>query len=657
MTLILLFLMSFGGRTAAPPPVTLAIVNARVWTGDPKHPWAEAVAASGEKIVAVGTSAEIRKLATKTTTVIDARGGLVAPGFIDSHTHFVSSGFSLSSVQLRDARTRAEFIKRIKEYALTVPAQTWIIGGDWDHSLWGGELPTKEWIDSVTPNNPVWINRTDGHMSLANSYALRWARITKDTKDPEGGRIIRDKSGEPTGILKDNALGLVDEVLPEPTPELADRALDAAMNYVASHGVTSVVDMDGWRDVAVAERAHKASRMKTRMFASVPLSTWAQLKDTVAARGRGDAWLRIGGLKGFVDGSAGSHTALMFRPFADSPKDSGLWVTPAESLYAWTSAADKAGLQVMVHAIGDRAIKTQLDIFERVAKEDGPRDRRFRIEHAQHPAQGDIPRFAKLGVIASMQPYHAIDDGRWMDSVIGPQRTRWTYAFRTFIDSKAIVAFGSDWFVAPAEPIYGIYAAVTRRTLDNKNPNGWVPQEKITVEEALKAYTVNAAYAEFAEQEQGSLEVGKLADIVIIDRDLTKIDPNTIRDAKVVATIVGGKIVYDRTQAPPVAPAAAAAFEVWQVQKPAVADPGNKKPEYPAGLLETKKSGYTTVRFVVDTTGKVDMSTVKYVTASDVMFGEAVRAVLPEWKFSPAMMGGKKVRQWVQLPEIRFKAP
>ena len=348
-------------------------------------------------------------------------------------------------------------------------------------------------------------------------------------------------------MLKDNAMGLVDRVVPAAPAALEDRALDTAMTYVASHGVTSVVNVGSWNDLAIFTRAQAAGRLRTRIYAAVPLSSWEQLRDTVAARGRGDAWLALGGLKGFVDGSLGSHTAAMQAPFADAPRDSGFFVTPAESLYAWTSGADKAGLHVMVHAIGDRAIATQLDIYERVAKENGPRDRRFRIEHAQHIAPADIPRFAQLGVIASMQPYHAIDDGRWAEKVIGAERAKGTYAFRSLLDAKATLAFGSDWFVAPPTPLEGIYAAVTRRTLDDRNAAGWVPEQKITVEEALRAYTAGSAYAEFAEGEKGVLQVGKLADFVLIDRDLTKVAPETIRQASVVMTIVGGKVVFERT--------------------------------------------------------------------------------------------------------------
>ncbi|HMC57194.1 MAG TPA: amidohydrolase [Gemmatimonadaceae bacterium] len=531
--------------TTIAPTMTLAIVNARVWTGDASRPWADAVAVTGSHISAVGSSAAIRKLASEATRVIDAQGRMVVPGFIDSHVHFMSGGYGLTSVQLRDARTREEFIARIKEHASRLPQGAWMLEGNWDHQNWGGELPRRDWIDSVTPNTPVFIQRLDGHMTLANSAALRAAGVTRDTRDVEGGTVVRDPSGEPTGILKDNATSLVDHAIPDAQPVQEDAAADAAMAFLARQGVTSVVNMGTWHDLEIFERAQRAGRMRTRIYAVVPLASWERLRDTVATRGRGDEWLHIGGLKGFMDGSLGSHTARMFEPFTDAPNDLGLWVTPPDSIYAWARGADAAGLHVIIHAIGDRANRTLLDTYERIERENGERDRRFRIEHAQHLAPPEIPRFAKLGVIPSMQPYHAIDDGRWAERFLGPERIKGTYAFRSLRDAGARLAFGSDWFVAPPTPLEGIYAAVTRRTLDEANPGGWVPEEKITVEDALRAYTSGAAYAEFSEQQKGVIARGMLADLVIIDRDLTRIPPETIRDAHVVMTIVGGRVVFD----------------------------------------------------------------------------------------------------------------
>jgi len=538
-------------RSASAPAAgapSLAVVNARIWTGDTRRPWADAIAVNGDRITLVGTSAAVKKIASPNTRVIDAKGMMVVPGFIDSHVHFISGGLGLSSVQLRDAKTPAEFIQRIKAYAATLPPGAWITEGNWDHEQWGGELPRRDWIDSVTPNNPVWINRLDGHMGLANSAALRAADVDANTRDVAGGTIVRGSDGAPTGILKDNAQSLIDRAVADPSPEVVDRAVDAAFAYLAGNGVTSVHNMGTFADLTAFERAHETGRMKTRIYAVVPLAQWQQLADTVRARGRGDAWLHIGGLKGFVDGSLGSHTAAMLQPFTDAPNDTGLFVNTPEHLYEWTSGADKAGLQVIVHAIGDRAIRTQLDIYQRVEKEDGPRDRRFRIEHLQHIAPADIPRVSALGVTASMQPYHAIDDGRWAEKVIGHERAKTTYAFRSLRDAHVRLAFGSDWFVAPATPIEGIYAAVTRRTLDDRNPGGWIPEQKITVEDALRAYTQGGAYAEYAEKEKGTLAPGMLADFVILDRDLTRIAPETIRDTKIVMTVVGGKPTFERPQ-------------------------------------------------------------------------------------------------------------
>jgi predicted amidohydrolase YtcJ len=528
--------------------ITLALVNARVWTGNPAHPEAEAVAIAGDRIAAVGTTAEVRARAGGAET-IDLQGAFVVPGFIDSHVHFLDGGARLASVQLRDASTREDFVARLEAFAAGVPAGTWITGGDWDHTLWGGELPRRDWIDGVTPDHPVWVNRLDGHMALANSAALRAAGVSGRVADVDGGDIVRDDRGEPTGLLKDNAMQLVASKVPAADQAMRDRALDAAMRHVAAQGVTSVHHMGTWEDLEVFTRAWQAGRLRTRIYAAVPLHTWARLRDAIGSKqfgpeGRGDAWLRIGALKGFVDGSLGSHTAAFHEPFTDAPGDRGLFVNTPGDLHAWIAGADAAGLHLIVHAIGDRANATLLDLFARVASDHGPRDRRFRIEHAQHLAPADIPRFAELGVIASMQPYHAIDDGRWAERVIGPLRSRTTYAFRSLLDARATLAFGSDWFVAPPTPLEGIYAAVTRRTLDDGHPEGWVPEQKITVEEALVAYTRAAAFASFEEEQKGSIAPGMLADLAVVDRDLRTMPPADIRRARVLRTIVGGRTVY-----------------------------------------------------------------------------------------------------------------
>ncbi len=540
----------YGQEPPPDEPASLVIRNGRVWTANPEQPWAEAVAIRGERLLMVGTTKRVEALIGPHTRVVDARDRLIVPGFIDTHVHFIDGGFRLSSVQLRDAGTREAFIARIEAYAKQAEPGSWITGGDWDHTPWGGILPEREWIDAVTPNHPVWITRLDGHMGLANSLALKAAGVTRDTPDMEGGAIVRDTDGEPTGILKDNAMALIYKAIPDPSDAQKDKALAAAMAYVSAQGITSIHNMGSWSDLAVFERARERGGLMTRIYAAVPLPSWTYMRDRVAKQGYGDSWLRIGGLKGFVDGSLGSHTAAFLEPFTDTPGDRGLLVNTEEKLHEWVSGADKAGLQVMVHAIGDRAIRLQLDIFERVASENGPHDRRFRIEHAQHIAPADIGRFGKLGVIPSMQPYHAIDDGRWAEHVIGRERAKTTYAFRALLDADAKLALGSDWFVAPPKPLMGIYAAVTRRTLDEKNPGGWVPEQKIGIDEALRGFTISAAYASFEEKDKGSLQKGKLADVAIIDRDLFQIEPATIRDARILMTIVGGRVVFERNARP-----------------------------------------------------------------------------------------------------------
>jgi predicted amidohydrolase YtcJ len=521
---------------------TLAVVNARIWTGNPNQPWAEAIAVNQEKIIYVGDNESCRKICQKSTQIIDNQQQMIVPGFIDSHVHFMDGGKGLTAVQLRNVTSKQEFIRRIAIFAKTLPKGAWITNGDWDQTLWGGELPEAQWIDSVTQQNPMFIYRGDGHMALANSLAMQLVPY----KEIEGGEIVRNAEGKPTGIFKDNAQDIFYASIPDASNEFKDKYLAAAMDFVASKGVTSVQNMGTWDELATFRRNEAQKKLKTRIYAVVPLSSWKKLAEEVKIKGKGNAWVSIGGLKGFVDGSLGSHTAVMHQPFLDDASKKGLFVTPLDTLYQWISAADKAHLQVMVHAIGDKAITTQLDIYQRVIKENGAYDRRFRIEHAQHIAPADIARFGTLPVIPSMQPYHCIDDGRWAEKYIGLERAKTTYAFKTLLEKGAKIAFGSDWFVAPPTPLEGIYAAVTRRTLDDKNPNGWISEQKISVEDALRAYTIHAAYASFEEKIKGSLEVGKLPDFTILEKDITKIAPETIRNVKVIKTVVGGKIVFEQ---------------------------------------------------------------------------------------------------------------
>ena len=525
----------------------LVIINARVRTMDRERPVAEAVAVHRNRIIAVGSEAEIKRLTGAGTRVVDANKRLVLPGFNDAHVHFLSGGFQLSSVDLRDAATPQEFAERIRRFNATSPRGRWITGGDWDHERWpNAPLPTKELIDSFTTDTPVFVNRLDGHMALANSAALKLAGVTRETKDPPGGLIVRDsRTGEPTGVLKDAAMSFVFRVIPESSFEEKLAAARAATNHAASLGVTSVQDVSAGTDVGIYQTLLESSELKTRIYAVAPLPQWERLAQVGVRRKFGNDMLRVGGLKGFADGSLGSTTAFFYEPYNDAPATRGLGSDEIDSMFERARGADRAGLQLMIHAIGDRANDQILTIYERLNKENPQADRRFRIEHAQHIRPQDIRRFAQARVIASMQPYHAIDDGRWAEKRIGRERARTTYAFRSLLDAGATLAFGSDWTVAPLDPIQGVYAAVTRRTLDGKNPDGWIPEQKITVEEAVRAYTVGSAFAEFMENEKGTIAPGKLADLVILSDDVFSVDPTLIKRARVVTTIMDGRIVYE----------------------------------------------------------------------------------------------------------------
>jgi predicted amidohydrolase YtcJ len=537
--------MVFNGRRM----VDLVLVNSSVWTGNPRRPWAEAVAVRGEKIFRVGTMAEIRRLAGEGTNVVNVQGGLVLPGFIDSHTHFLAGGFTLSSIRLREARSREDFTARIAARARGLAEGKWIVNGEWDHEQFRpSELPRKDWIDAVTPANPVCVNRFDGHMVLANSLALKLAGITRETPVPPGGEIVKiPATGEPTGILKDAAMDLVFAKIPEPSFEQKLRAAEASLGEAAANGVTSVHEMADASSFEVFEDLARRNRLTARISVYIPMTQVDLLARLKIKSPFGSAFLKIAGLKGFVDGSLGSGTAYFFEPYADHPEAFGLLheqMFPEGIMEKRILEADRSGLQVAIHAIGDRANSLLLDIFEKVIAANGPRDRRWRIEHAQHLRAGDLARFGRLALIASVQPYHLIDDGCWAEKKIGRERARTTYAFRSLLDAGATLTFGSDWTVAPLSPVAGIYAAVTRRTLDGKNPGGWVPEQKIPVEEAVKAYTANAAFTEFAEKEKGSIEEGKLADLVVLSKNIFKIPPEEIEAAEVRMTVCNGKIIH-----------------------------------------------------------------------------------------------------------------
>lgn len=527
-----------------------AFINGKIYTVNNKQPLAEAVLIEGNKIIFVGSNEEAEKLIEESAEVIDLKGKLMLPGFIDDHVHFTSGGFYLQGIDLRQAKSTAEFRDILKNYVQQHKGK-WITGGNWDHEAWEvNDLPTKELIDDITENTPVFVDRFDGHMALANSYALKLANITKDTPSPEGGMIVKNpKTGEPTGILKDNAMSLIYSLIPPASKEETYNAALTALNHAKELGVTSVHDITYSQDLEVYKQLEEEGKLTCRIYTRLPIADYQNIvKDKIKA-GFGSDKLKLGSLKAFADGSLGSSTAWFFEPYHQDTTTMGLPmdIVTDGSLRKWALEADKNNLQLSVHAIGDRANFYMLDLFQEIIETNPKWDRRFRIEHAQHVRFEDIPRFAELGVIASAQPYHAIDDGVWAEKRIGPERIKYTYPFKTFLDNKVILCFGSDWTVAPLNPLLGIYAAVTRRTLDDKNPGGWIPEQKISVEETIRCYTINNAYAAFEEKIKGSIEVGKLADLVVLDQDILTIEPIKIKDAKVEMTVFDGEVVYKKS--------------------------------------------------------------------------------------------------------------
>lgn len=533
----------------------VVLINGKIWTVQAAKPEVEALAIWHGRVLAVGTNEEMKKLFGPRTSVIDLKGRRVLPGFYDSHVHLLGSGLRLSEVALKDAKDEAEFGARLRDFDKKLPRDRWLLGGEWDHDrTFSGQLPTAELIDRYVSDRPVFLRRYDGHMGVVNSLVLKLAGITEKTADPAGGVIYRFPGGrKPSGLLRDKAMDLVAGLIPAPSEAAVGEAVGSALREIAQNGVTSVQDMDGSDDATrqklfrFYQQLARSGQLTARIDLRWPLSEWKRLADLGVSAGLGDDWVRIGGVKGFIDGSLGSSTAKMFEPFVNEPGSTGVFVTPPAKMQEYVLGADRAGLSVAVHAIGDRANAEMLDIFAEVARQNGPRDRRFRVEHAQHLRPEDYRRFKDLEVIASMQPYHVIDDGRWAEGRIGTKRCQSSYAFRSLLDAGARLAFGSDWSVAPISPLLGIDAAVNRRTLDGKDPQGWFPEQRITVAESIRAYTLDSAYGGFEEKARGSLEVGKLADLVILSRDiLTQSERDHISETEVLLTMVGGKIVYQK---------------------------------------------------------------------------------------------------------------
>jgi predicted amidohydrolase YtcJ len=567
---LLAFVCGIGIAARAQTSAEVVFTHGKIWTENPKQPEAEAIALGDGKVMSVGDTAKVMKLAGPKTRIVDLRGRRVVPGFNDAHVHLIAGGVSLTAVQLRDAKSQAEFRQRIADYVTKLQPGEWVQYGEWDNERWTPATPpTHDLIDEVTPENPVFVERLDGHMAFANALAMKLAGVDRNTPDVAGGVIIRDEAGNPTGIFKDAARLLIYKIIPMPSVLQMEKAVAAAEKYAAQNGVTSVQAMwtSSQPDTEVAQelRVYQAfmqqGLLQLRISQHQALPNWKNLAAVGVQADFGNTYLHIGGVKGFADGSLGSHTAWLMAPYNDlapgSENPSGLptaALSNPEVMYSAIEGADKAGLQIAIHAIGDKANHEILNFYERLEQENGPRDRRLRIEHAQQLRSADIPRFGQLHVIASMQPLQLADDGRWAERRLGIERAKYSYAFRSLLDSGAMLAFGSDWPVAPMKPLEGIYAAVTRRTDDGKHPSGWIPEQKITVAEALYAYTMGSAFAEFEDDIKGSLEPGKIADLVVLNEDILHVSADDLARAQVEMTVVGGRVVYeskDETPAPP----------------------------------------------------------------------------------------------------------
>jgi predicted amidohydrolase YtcJ len=545
----LLIIQSFNLSTMA-QTTRKAFINGNIYTVNEKQPYAEAVVVEKNKIKFVGSTSEVRKFIDAQTEVIDLEGKLMMPGFNDSHLHFTSGGEYLLGINLRPALSKEEFVELIKNYIeeRSLPETTWVTGGRWDHELWPDKsLPTKKLIDPVSENTPVFVSRTDGHIGLANSKALELAGITKNTPDPDGGLIERDEDANPTGILKDNAMDLVYKIIPPPSLEENIESTLRALEEARKFGITSVQDMTQPGELEAYDQVMANGELTCRIYSIWPIDKYEAIVRAGITVGSVNELINRGALKGYADGSLGAKTAWFFEPYNNDPTNYGLAIDVVTNgnLEKWAMDTDRNRLQLCVHAIGDKANSYVLDMYEKIKNTNSPWDRRFRIEHAQHLRKEDINRFAEIGVIASVQPYHCIDDGVWAENRIGPERIKTTHVYKSLLNSGAVVAFGTDWPVAPLNPLLGIYAAVTRRTVDGQNPNGWIPSEKISVEDAIKCYTLNAAFASFEEKIKGSIEVGKLADFVVLSDDILTIDPVKIKDVKVEMTVFDGEIVYE----------------------------------------------------------------------------------------------------------------
>ncbi len=523
-----------------------AFLNGKIYTVNPSMEYAEAIVTSHNKIVFVGSNKDAEDHIDKFTTVIDLNGKFVIPGFIDSHAHILMGGEFLLNIDLTTVDTPELFSDKVAKFAIETKSK-WVVGGSWNQHNWEtSELPTKDWVDKNTPSIPLFLYRMDYHMALVNSHALDLAGITSETPNPPGGVIIKDENGRPTGILVDKAMDLVSSIIPQSSDDEYANAINAAMKLARENGVTSIHDISYDYHFSALQKAERENRLTSRVYTRLLLSKHKSMSTLQVEHSFGSDILKIGSMKAFADGSLGSESAYMFEAYESDPNNFGLAMEELSngSLEEMIIESDKNKLQCSIHAIGDRAVSELLDIVERLVTENPSWDRRFRIEHAQTIRKEDIKRCADLGVIISAQPYHLFDDGCWAEEIIGKERLKQTYAFKSFLNAGVKLSFGSDWSVSTINPIKGIHVAVTRETSDGKNPNGIIPEEKLTVEEAIKCYTINAAYAAFQEEEVGSLEVGKLADFVVLSENLFSAKQSDIKDIKILKTIFNGEVVF-----------------------------------------------------------------------------------------------------------------
>jgi hypothetical protein len=531
-------------------PRTTYYVHGRIYTNDPAEPWAEAMAIADGKISCIGKIDHVLLDCgggQEGAETVQLKGQFVMPGFNDAHVHLGGAAGDLLAVPLTGVPNVEELQKRVADAVAHHKEGEWITGGGWDHTLWPDKrFPNRQQLDAVAPKNPVILTHVSGHVAVANSLALQHAEIDKYTPNPPGGEIEHDSLGEPTGMLKEYAaMSLVNVRIPDPAPEQRRRGIELVLQNVARNGITSAQDFSDWEDFKMYKQLKDEDKLTVRITEWLPfLTPLNDLQNMRAQGGTKDPWLKTGALKAFTDGAMGSRTAAMLEPYSDDATTSGILTIDPEKLREMAIARDKAGFQLNFHAIGDRANRVALDVFEAVAKANGPRDRRDRIEHAQLVAPEDFPRFAKLNVIASMQPSHQTTDMRWAEDRVGRERLKGAYAWASMLKNGVRLAFGTDYDVEPISPFRGLYACVTRERPEGGPKNGWEPQEKITLEDCIRAYTSGSAYAQFEEGKKGELKAGEYADFIILSNDLTKVSPSQYTNTNVLRTVVGGRTVY-----------------------------------------------------------------------------------------------------------------